>query len=261
MRDQLSRPREELRISTHLRGDMRNRCVYLQLVAILSKGRHMGIKTAIIEVQYKYSKLYALGVKRRHFVITQDEKSVLAENNSKNTYFSLVFALFMSGLLIGGFVEAFILGSEITIAFDIVFWVLHIIIGLIGLRHFLWLVNGRHVLRISECDLTLEKRGTFFTRTKSFDLNLVRNLSIIPGEEEMSLYDKIQNNIRINHQLLIRHTYGQITFQYDGETIKVFSDLTKDEKTKLVELIEKGIENCHQHALAANRPRPVANSR
>jgi hypothetical protein len=37
IQDQRPRPREALRISTHFRGDMRNRCVYLQLYTMQTR--------------------------------------------------------------------------------------------------------------------------------------------------------------------------------------------------------------------------------
>jgi hypothetical protein len=206
----------------------------------------VSIKDSILNLQYQYSKIFTLGLKRKKFTIRVTESGIEAENNSRNTFISLLFTLFSCGLLFSGIIEAFVNGNKITLEFVLVFWVVHIMVGLIGLRQFLWLVNGTHHLRIKDCILTLDKSGTFLTRPKKFNLNEIERLAPSLNEEEMNLFDRIQNNIRLNHRLLFRHTYGQVTFDYKGKTIHVFSDLTKIEKVELTEKIEKELKNCHQ---------------
>ena len=209
----------------------------------------MSFKDSILNLQYQYSKLFTFGLKRKNFTIRKTESGIEAENNSRNTFITLLFTLFSCGLLFSGIIEAFVNGNTITIEFVLVFWVVHIFVGLIGLRQFLWLVNGTHHLRIKNCVLTLDKSGTFLTRPKKFNLNEIERLAPTVNEEQMSLFDRIQNNIRLNHRLLFRLTYGQLTFGYQGKTIRVFSDLTKTEKVELIEKIEKEIKNCHQQSL------------
>ncbi len=213
------------------------------------KTDYVSIKNSILNLQYQYSKLFTLGLKRKKFTVRETESGIDAENNSRNTFITLLFTLFSCGLLFSGIIEAFINGNEITIEFVLVFWVVHVFVGLIGLRQFLWLVNGKHLLKIDNCVLTLDKSGTFLTRPTKFNLNEIERVSPTLNEEQMTLFDKIQNNIRLNHRLLFRHTYGQVTFEHKGKTIKIFSDLNQSEKKELIEMIEKEIKNCHQQRI------------
>ena len=220
----------------------------------------MSIKNDILRTQYQFTKLFTLGIRRRAFSIKETKDGFISENNSRNTYITLLFTLFLSGLIFSGMIEVFFRGVLITVDFIIVLFILHVFLGIIGLRHFLWLMNGKHIIRINECELILEKKGTFLTKPRVYKLELIKKLSPTVGEDQMSLYDKIQDRIRLNHKLLFSHTYGQLTFEYEGRTVKLFSDLTQTEKVHLVERIEEKIKNCHQHALAASSPRPGDNS-
>jgi hypothetical protein len=204
------------------------------------------VKDSILNLQYRYSKLFTLGLKRKKFAMRATESGFEAENNSRNTFLALLCTLLACGLLFSGIIEARVNENEITIEFILVFWVVHVLVGLIGLRQFLWLANGKHLLKIDNGVLTLDKSGTFLTRPKKFDLKKIDRVTPISNDEQANLFDKIQTNIRLNHRLLFGHTYGQVSFEYNGKTVKVFSDLNPSEKTALIEKIENEIKNCLQ---------------
>lgn len=208
----------------------------------------MSIKDSIVNILYHYTKLFTLGLKRKNFTIRETESGIEADNNSRNTFITLLFTLSSCGLLFSGIIEAFINGKTITIEFVLMFWVVHVLFGIIGLRQFLWLVNGAHHLRVKNGVLSLDKTGTFLTRPKRFNLNEIEMLAPTVNEEQMSLFDRVHNNMKLNNRLLFRQTYGQVTFMYQGKTKRIFSHLTKTEKVVFIDKIEKQIKNCHQQS-------------
>ena len=165
--------------------------------------------------------------------------SLFASNNSKNTFIALGFTLFSCGLFFSGIIEGFLNGNEITTVYILVFFVAHPIIATIGLRQFLWLINGRQELQIENGKMTLNKKGTFLTKQQTFELKDVQNVRKEIEENSLSLYDKILRNISLNRKLLFSQIMGEILFDYKGKKIKVFNDLNENEKTELISEINK----------------------
>ena len=196
------------------------------------------MKEAILNIQYQYSKLFNLGLKRKQFEINVTTGKLFAMNTSKNTFIALLFTLFASGHLFLGFILG--LGStekldaDFYLAFSILF-----VFGLISFRQFLWLINGRQELTIENSTLILYKKGTFLTKPKVYDLEKVQNIRQAFDEDSDTLFDKIQKNISINRKVIFGHTFGQILFDYDGSTIKVFNDLDKAERLQLINEMNK----------------------
>jgi len=196
------------------------------------------IKDKLLGIQYQYTRLFNLGLNRKKFECVPNGDKLFAMNTSKNTFLTLFFTLFSCGLLFTGFIEGFVNKAEITTGFVIVFSI-HFLIGLIGLRHFLWLINGRQELTIEKGNLTLSNKGTFLTRPKTYALDQITNIWLVTDEDSLSILDKIIQNIALNRKILFRQSIGQILFSYKGETIRVFSDLNKTERTELMNEIEK----------------------
>jgi len=155
-------------------------------------------------------------------------------NTSKNTIIALLFTFFSCGLLFSGLIEAFVNKAEITTDFIIVFWAIHPIFGIIGLRQFLWLINGSQELTIENGTLTLTKKGTFFTRPKTYSLASITNVRQTIDEDNLSLLDKILFTIALYRKVLFGHIVGQVLFDYEGKTIKVFNDMNMKERSQLV---------------------------
>ncbi len=159
-------------------------------------------------------------------------------NTSKNTVIALLFTLFASGHLFSGLIVGLSsiekLDTDFYLAFTILF-----IVGLIGFRQFLWLVNGRQEMTIENGTLTLTKNGTFFTKPKSYTFDKVENIRQAFDEDSLSLFDKIQKNIGVNRKVIFGHIYGQVLFDYNQQTVKIFFDLDKDERLKLIDEMNK----------------------
>jgi hypothetical protein len=120
-----------------------------------------------------------------------------------------------------------------------VFFVIHPFVGAIGLRQFLWLTNGRQELRIENEKLSLIKKGTFLTKKQTFELKYIENIRKEINAESLPLYEKILRNIKLNQKLLFSHIIGEIIFDYKGKKIKLFNQLTEEQKTKLINEISK----------------------
>ena len=194
----------------------------------------MNIKDKALNFQYQYSQIFASGLNRKKFVCLPKNNSLFASNNSRNTFIALGFTLFSCGLFFSGFIEWFTNGTEITTVFILVFFVAHPIVATIGLRQFLWLINGRQELRIENGKMTLIKKGTFLTNTHTFELEHVENVRNEIHENSLSTYDKTLRNIALNRKLLFSHIMGEIIFDYKGKKIKLFNELTENQKVELI---------------------------
>jgi hypothetical protein len=201
------------------------------------------MKNAILNLQFQFSQLFNIGFNRKKFDCISTPDKLYAINTSKNTFIALLFTLFSCGLLFTGLIEAFSDTNEITIDFVIIFFVIHLAIGILGLRQFLWLINGKQEMIIENEYLTITKKGTFFTKPKIYSLNLVTNVREAIDEDSLSLLDKIRNNVGLNRKIVFGHIVGQILFDYKGKTIKLFSDLDKSERRWLINEIEKWSKN------------------
>jgi hypothetical protein len=193
------------------------------------------IKNTLLNIQYQYSRLFNIGLNRKTFEIISTNEKLFALNTSKNTYFSLFFTLMLSGYLFLVFSELYIDTKEGSVQFVLFFSIL----GLIGLRQFLWLINGRQEMTIENGNLTLTKKGTFLTKPKVYDFNFVTNIRQSIDEDNLSMIDKIKLNIGLNRKVLLRHIIGEILFDYNGKTIKVFNELDKNERTNLINEMSK----------------------
>ena len=210
----------------------------------------MNIKNTTLNFQYQYSRIFTFGLNRKKFVCLPKSNSLFSSNNSKNTFITLGFALFSCGLFFSGIIEGFVNGNEITTEFILVFFVAHPIVAIIGLRQFLWLINGRQELQIENEKMTLSKKGTFLTKKQTFELKNIQNVRKEIEENSLSLYDKILRNISLNRKLLFSHIIGEILFDYNGKKIKVFNDLNENEKTELISEIKKLMEKASaQHGV------------
>ncbi|MDN3585106.1 hypothetical protein QWY86_00385 [Pedobacter aquatilis] len=196
------------------------------------------MKETILNFQYQYSKLFNLGLNRKKFEINATADKLFAMNTSKNTFIALFFTLFASGHLFSGLIVGLSSTEKLDTDFYLAFTILFIV-GLIGFRQFLWLVNGRQELTIENGTLMLTKNGTFFTKPKSYTFDKVENIRQAFDEDSLSLFDKIQKNIGVNRKVIFGHIYGQVLFDYNQQTVKIFCDLDKDERLKLIDEMKK----------------------
>ncbi|SNR53012.1 hypothetical protein SAMN04488009_2162 [Maribacter sedimenticola] len=194
----------------------------------------MSIKNIGLNLQYQYSRIFTFGLNRKKFVCSPKNNGLFALNSSRNTFIALGFTLFSCGLFFSGITEGFVNGNKITTEFIIVFFIIHPIVATIGLRQFLWLINGRQELRIENGEMTLTKKGTFLTKTQTFKLKDVQNIRNEIQESSISTYDKTLRNIALNRKLLFSHIIGEIIFDYKGKKVKLFNELTENQKVELI---------------------------
>lgn len=196
------------------------------------------MRNSLLYLQYQYSKLFTRGFNRKKFECISTTEKLYAMNTSKNTFIALIFTLFSCGLLFTGIIEYTTNHRTLTTAFVLIFFIIHPLIGVLGLRQFLWLVNGRQELRIEHGKLTLSKKGTFLTKSHVYELALITTVKQAIDEDDLSLFEKIRYNIALNRRVIFGHVLGQVLFSYNGQTVKLFSDLDKAEKIKLITAIE-----------------------
>ena len=194
----------------------------------------MSIKNTGLNLQYHYSRIFTFGLNRKKFVCSPKNNGLFAFNNSRNTFITLGFTLFSCGLFFSGIIEGFVNGNEITTEFIVAFFIIHPIVATTGLRQFLWLINGRQELRIENGKMTLTKKGTFLTKTQTFELKDVENVRNEIQESSLSTYDKTLRNIALNRKLLFSHIMGEILFDYKGKKVKLFNELNENQKVELI---------------------------
>jgi uncharacterized membrane protein YhaH (DUF805 family) len=199
------------------------------------------MKHILLDFIYKYSLVFNFGLNRKKFECIATGDKLFAVNNSRNTIIALLFTFCACAFLFTGIAQTFNRQHEISIEFIIVFFVIHPVIGLMGLKQFLWLINGRQEMTIENGKLILEKKGTFWTKPKIYSVDRVTNIREGIDEQTLSLKDKIRYNSRLNRKVIFGHVTGQVLFNYQYDEIKVFSDLDKNEKTFLIDEIKKNI--------------------
>jgi hypothetical protein len=200
------------------------------------------IKDTLLHFQYKYSLVFNLGLNRKKFQCDSTVDKLFAVNNSRNTFIGLILTFCASAFLFTGVTQAFNWQNEKFVEFISVIFVIHAVIGLAGLRQFLWLINGRQEMTIENGRLILEKKGTFWTKPKVYAVDRVTDIREGIDVEGLSLFDKIRFNIELNRKVMLGHVTGQVLFNYQNEVIKVFSELDKDEKTFLIDEIKRKID-------------------
>lgn len=199
---------------------------------------HSKMKKAILNFQYQYSRLFNDGLNRKKFEVIRTKDKLYALNTSKNTFISLLFTLLASGHIFSGLILGATSTDQLSADFYLIFLLLFVV-GLVAFRQFLWLINGQQEIIIENGILTLTKKGTFFTKSKKYSFDKIENIRMAFDEENLTLFDRIQRNISVNQNIIFNHIYGQILFDYNRKTIKVFCDLEKKERLKLIEEMNK----------------------
>ena len=196
-----------------------------------------------LNLTFQLNRLFNFGLNRKKFQINSTPEKFFALNNSKNTFIAMLLTLFSCGLLFTGILEVINHEIEITLDFIIVFFFIHFGIGLLGLRQFLWLINGRQEMTIENDLLTIINKGTFLSKSKTYSLNLVTNIRQETEEKKESLNDEIKHNIKMTSKIMFRQTFGQLLFDYNGKSVKVFNDLDKKERNILIQEIASWRQN------------------
>lgn len=192
------------------------------------------IDNPILSFMYWYAKLFILKINRKRFELIATNERLWAINNSRNTIFSILFFGFGSMFFFTGILELHNSNSKITTGFIIVFFIVHPIFALVSLRQFLWLVNGKQELTTENESLILRKRGTFFTSDKIYPIKSIKKIRKAVDENQLSDIEKVKYKISIFQKMFYRQVFGEILFEYQYDTIRVFNDLEDQEKEELI---------------------------
>ena len=170
-----------------------------------------------------------------------------AENNSRKTFFSLLFFGMLSLFILSGL---FMLNgaNEVSLELIIVGFVIHPIFGIIGLRKFLWLIRGKEIITIDELNLRITKSGSFWIKDRIFEKKEIKNIrdkftdELYP-QNRPEWFNKRMNSIKENQRSILSFTIGEILFDYKFSKISVFNCLNESERKILIDQLKKQIEN------------------
>jgi hypothetical protein len=188
----------------------------------------------ILSFMYWYTKQFILKINRKRFELTSSDERLWAMNNSRNTIPAILFFGLGSMFFFSGILELHESNPKITTDFIMVFFVVHPIFALVSLRQFLWLINGKQELTVENGNLTLRKRGTFFTSNKLYPIKSIKNIRKAVQEDQFSDIEKVKFRISIGKKVFYRQVFGEVLFEYQYNTIRVFNDLEDQEKEELI---------------------------
>ena len=192
----------------------------------------------VIAYQRFIANLIFAKLKRKRFTSWNENEIFNAENPSRNTYFNVLFSGMMSCFILVSIFGMFTGEDYIS---NIVF----LILGIIGLRQFLWITRGIEKIKIDGKNLYLTKEGSFLKKNTTYELKKISNVraKIIKNEEEESEIKKHIQDMRKtlfeNHRIFFGFATGEIFFKYGYETISLFSNINDSEKKLVVSEIEK----------------------
>lgn len=169
-----------------------------------------------------------------------------AENNSRKSFFALLFFGFMSIFIFSGLI-VLINKKEMSLELILFGLITHTIVGIFGLRKFLWLIRGKEIITIDDDNIKISKIGTFWTNDKIFKKSDVKNLRDKSEDEiyiktQFEFFNEYRNSIREHQRVMLYLTVGEILFDYKFSKIRVFNWLNQNERKILIDEMRKHIE-------------------
>ncbi|MBC7440866.1 MAG: hypothetical protein H7250_12895 [Flavobacterium sp.] len=169
-----------------------------------------------------------------------------AENNSRKTFFSLIFFGMLSLFIFAGF---FLLKDAKEISLELIFigFVIHPLFGIIGIRKFLWLIRGKEIITIDNLNLKITKSGSFWFKDRVFEKKEIKNIrdkfdDELYSKNRSEWFNKRMNSIKEHQRTMLGITIGEILFDYKFSKIEVFSCLNESERKILLNELKKQIE-------------------
>lgn len=190
-----------------------------------------------------------------HYESTIDK--FFARDFSRNTYFTILFFGVMAVAPIVSLLNIIQLSNISNIEL-VTLIILYLLISLIGIRKFLWLINGKESILIEGDNLIHIRSGTFLIKKRVYELSLIDNISNVTGFNSYLGYkqEEIPNEIwrGLEKQKLIkaifwRFTIGQISFSYRSQKIKLFNKLDQSQ----IDLIIRELNTRNKQKTAGNR--------
>ena len=75
---------------------------------------------------------------------------------------------------------------------------------------------------------------TFFTSDKVYPLKSIKNIRKAVDEEQLLPVERVRLRLSIFRKVFLRQIFGEILFEYQYNTIRVFNDLDNEDKEKLI---------------------------
>ena len=174
-----------------------------------------------------------------------------AENNSRKNFFALLFFGMLSFFIVSGLI-LLINEKEISLELIVIGFIIHPIVGIFGLRKFLWLIRGREIISIDGENMKISKSGTFWIKDKIFKKSDIKNLRDKFEDEDYNktpfeFFNEYRNSIKEYNRGMIYLTIGEVLFDYKYSKVRVFSWLNKNERQILIVEMKKHIENKNSH--------------
>ena len=177
--------------------------------------------------------------------ITENINSIILEIPPQRNCFLIIFMtgwlggwlmgeLFALTMVLGGLFGS---GESNPASFFIFFWLIAWTAGgFMAIRTWLWMIAGKVIVSINRNSLTIKKRAALFSPTKTYDINEVKDFSIVANYEPDSFFSKNRNNKSFNID-----ANGVFKFDYGLKTIKFGSGVHESEaKFILNKLIDQG---------------------
>lgn len=198
-----------------------------------------GENNPVLDFMSWYLKLFIVGINRKRYELTCTDERLYAINNSRNTIWAILFYGLGSLFIFSGLTELHHLSKPVDTGFIIVFFIVHPAFGILSLRQFLWLVNGKQIMIVEEGNLTLSKKGTFFTFDKTYPLESIKNIRRAIDESQLSSIEKIVNRASIFRKAFLVQIFGEVLFDYQYNVVKIFNDMDDNEKEQLIDELLK----------------------
>ncbi|NMH29273.1 hypothetical protein [Flavobacterium silvaticum] len=202
------------------------------------------------KLQMAIADLMLSGINRKYFHFEIRDGVFIAKNNSRNSYFSILF-FFVMAVMPLNIIQAFADKPIVNLEFLIYFGLVVPIFGIIGLRKFLWLIRGKEQIIIDGKQLTHQKSGTFLTKKKVYDLSQIRNVRDIKNPTHYLGYatDELNKYVlqglqkqRIIRAIMWLMTIGQIGFTYKNQKVRLFNQLDDSQIAFIIRELEKRLD-------------------
>lgn len=202
----------------------------------------------IASLQRKMIEVWMLNLRKKKFTYHSVNNIFKAVNSSKNGLivlwfcggFSIVWPIVTIQILFDPAARA-----EIKMILPAI-----IVMGTISFfafRQFLWLVKGEEHLEIDKENLTITKTGSFWTKPKVYSLALISDVRSKQEDwDRKGLHPLVSQNIQLTTELrnmFVSFSIGEIRFRHKNEQVKLFNNLTDDERNLVMEEIKKAVKN------------------
>jgi hypothetical protein len=118
--------------------------------------------------------------------------------------------------------------------FFILFWLIAWTVGgILALKTFIWNLKGKEIITIGQGSLTIDKKGSLLFKSKTYDLNEVKNLRVQDDHPGSSgLFGRSRND------LSTMNSSGTIRFDYGLKTIKFAEGIDEAEANFIVQKLK-----------------------